>query len=151
MSHANEGAHGEAGAPHVLPFSTYLKVFAALLTLTAVTVGVSYVNVGAWNIAIALLVATIKATLVAAIFMHLWYDRRFNALVLGSTVFFLVVLLAFTMADTATRGGTDAIEGARPRSYSSPFVEGKPDLQGALPPETTAGEKAGAAAPVQKP
>jgi cytochrome c oxidase subunit 4 len=115
--------------------------------LTAITVAVSYVDLGAWNIAVALLVATAKASLVAAIFMHLWYDHRFNALVLGSSVFFLVVLLAFTFADTGSRGGADAIEAARPRSYSAPFAEGKPDLLGAAPPPASPGNERPGAAP----
>ena len=51
----------------------YLMVGAILLTFTAVTVALSYVNFGTpkANIAVAMLVATIKACLVAAIFMHL--------------------------------------------------------------------------------
>jgi cytochrome c oxidase subunit 4 len=135
MSHASEAGHGADHVPHVLPLATYLKVFAALLSLTALTVAVSYVNVGAWNIVIALGVATTKATLVAAVFMHLWYDHKFNALVLGSAVLFLTIMLALTLADTSTRGSADSIEGRRPRDYTAPFVEGKPDLRGApLPP-----------------
>lgn len=133
MSKVDEADHREASVPHELPRATYARAFGALLALTATTVAVSYADVGSWNIVIALLVATAKATLVAAVFMHLWYDHRFNALVLGSTVFFLFVLLAFTMADTATRGRAEAIEAARPRAYSAPFNLGKPDLRGAAP------------------
>ncbi len=137
MSHAPEAGHGTDHVPHVLPLTTYLKIFAALLALTAVTVAVSYVNVGAWNIVIALGVATTKAALVAAVFMHLWYDNKFNALVLGTAALFLTVMLTLTLADTTRRGGADSIEGQRPRNYTAPFLEGKPDLRGTpLPPSS---------------
>ena len=65
--HAAEAAHIAA---HI---GAYVKVGVALLVLTGVTVGLSYVDFGSrsMNILIGMFVATIKATLVAAIFMHL--------------------------------------------------------------------------------
>ena len=64
---------------HVLPLKVYLGVAAALLFLTVVTVAVSVVDFGhlvgmpALNLIVALAIATLKASLVAAIFMHLWF------------------------------------------------------------------------------
>jgi len=121
--------------PHVLPARTYLLVWAALLALTAVTVGVSYVDFGGWNLVISLLVAMTKATLVAAIFMHLAYGKKFNAVVFGLSLVFLVVMLAFTFADTKTRGIGDPIEGLRPKDYAAPFVNGKPATRPSDSPE----------------
>jgi cytochrome c oxidase subunit 4 len=92
-------------------------------------VGVSYVDFGSWNLVISLLVATTKAGLVAAVFMHLAYDKRFNAVVFILSVVFLVVMIAFTFADTQTRGITEAIEGQRPRDFTAPFVNGKPSTR----------------------
>ena len=112
--------------PHVLPARTYLLVWAALLALTAVTVGVSYVDFGGWNLVISLSVATTKAALVAAVFMHLAYGRKFNAVVFALSLVFLAIMLAFTFADTATRGIADPIEGLRPNDFTAPFVNGKP-------------------------
>src|SRR5437763_17077818 len=56
----------------------YLMVGALLLTFTAITVALSYVDFGARkaNVAVAMLVATLKAGLVAANFMHLAAVRR---------------------------------------------------------------------------
>src|SRR6266704_1440866 len=56
----------------------YLMVGALLLAFTAITVARSYVDFGARkaNIAVAMLVATLKAVLVAAIFMHLSAEKR---------------------------------------------------------------------------
>ncbi|MBI5542666.1 MAG: cytochrome C oxidase subunit IV family protein [Deltaproteobacteria bacterium] len=112
--------------PHVLPLRNYLLVWAALLGLTATTVGVSYLDFGDWNIAIALLVASIKAALVAAVFMHLAYDKKFNGVVFLISLVFLVIMLAFTFFDTRTRGAVEQIEGMRPKDYTAPFVDGKP-------------------------
>ena len=62
---------------HVLPLRVYLGIGTALLVFTGITVGVSYVQLGAWNIIVALLIASFKATLVALFFMHLLYDNKF--------------------------------------------------------------------------
>ena len=62
---------------HITPLSTYLTIAASLLFLSGVTVWVSYVDLGPLNIVVAMLVATIKASLVAFFFMHLlWDDKR---------------------------------------------------------------------------
>src|SRR6184192_2112724 len=70
----------------------YLMVGAILLTFTAITVALSYVNFGTQkaNIAVAMLVATIKAGLVAAIFMHLAAERRLIYRILIFTGFFVL-------------------------------------------------------------
>ena len=72
----------------------YLMVGAILLTFTAVTVALSYVNFGTQkaNIAVAMLVATLKAGLVAAIFMHLAAEKRLIYRVLVFTGFFVLGL-----------------------------------------------------------
>jgi cytochrome c oxidase subunit 4 len=112
--------------PHVLPLRTYLGIWAALLGLTALTVGVSYFDFGTWNIVIALAVASLKATLVAAVFMHLAYGGKFNVVVFLASLIFLAIMLALTFFDTSTRGISDPIEGLRPINSAEPFVKGKP-------------------------
>src|SRR5688572_32113176 len=62
---------GPDHVPHVLPLWVYLATWGALMVLTIITVAVSYVDIGAFNLIVALLVATIKATIVALMFMHL--------------------------------------------------------------------------------
>ncbi len=72
----------------------YLMVGGALLVATAITVAVSYVNLGvAGNITLGLIIATVKASLVAAIFMHLNHEKAwiYGSLVL--TVAFFIVLM----------------------------------------------------------
>lgn len=74
---------------------SYVVVFVALLCLTLVTVGVSYAHLPSRHlaIAIALVIASIKATLVAAFFMHLISERKVIYAVLGLTAIFFFLLL----------------------------------------------------------
>ncbi|HEU4406619.1 MAG TPA: cytochrome C oxidase subunit IV family protein [Polyangiaceae bacterium] len=98
-------------AHHVDPLWLYLAVFGALIVLTVVTVAASYVDFGRANTVIAVLIATTKALFVAVYFMHLRHDRRFNALVFVSGLFFLSFLFLFTLADTSTRNDVDDYHG----------------------------------------
>jgi len=92
-SHDEHAAHDVA--KHV---RGYLLVGVTLLTFTAITVFLSYVNFGTQkaNIAVALLVATIKAGLVAAIFMHLSSEKRMIYRILIFTFFFVLGLFWLT-------------------------------------------------------
>ena len=85
---------------HIMPVSALLAVFAALLTLTLVTVAVSWIDLGNWNLVVALGIATLKASLVALYFMHLRYDNPFYALVFVTALVFLGVFLCLTLLDT---------------------------------------------------
>ena len=73
---------------------TYILIFVALAILTGVTVGVSYLDlsVGA-SIVLALLIATVKAGLVACYFMHLISEKKLILWVLLLTFSFFLVLL----------------------------------------------------------
>ena len=72
----------------------YIRVFAALTILTAVTVAVSYLHLPLWPaIAVALLIAIFKGSLVAAFFMHLFQEKRLIFVVLAMAVFFFLFLL----------------------------------------------------------
>ena len=73
----------------------YLTVFVALMALTIVTVAVSYLHLSTpMAITVALMVATVKGTLVACYFMHLLSERKLIYVVLAITAFMFVVLLA---------------------------------------------------------
>jgi cytochrome c oxidase subunit 4 len=73
----------------------YITVFVALMALTLITVGISYLHLPiALAVTVALLVATIKGSLVACYFMHLISEKRLIYAVLALTVVFFVVLLA---------------------------------------------------------
>jgi cytochrome c oxidase subunit 4 len=85
---------------------TYLKVGVTLLVATIITVAVSYVHLGTGgNITLALLIATIKASLVAAVFMHLSHERQwiYGSLIL--TFVFWVVLMGLPLLTTSDTFG----------------------------------------------
>jgi cytochrome c oxidase subunit IV len=78
----------------------YLKIFGALLVLTVVTVGLSYLNLPKGpGIAIGLLVAFVKAGLVAMYFMHLKGEKLLIWAALGVTVFFMLHLMSLPWID----------------------------------------------------
>jgi cytochrome c oxidase subunit 4 len=126
MSQAHEEAHGHGGehVPHVLPLSTYLATWGTLVVLTAVTVGASYVDLGALNLFLALAIATTKALVVSLIFMHLWFDHKFHSLIFGSALVFLAIFIGFTMFDTNARGQAEEVEAMRPAKVAEPFKDG---------------------------
>jgi cytochrome c oxidase subunit 4 len=90
----------EAGATHVLPPAVLLGTAAALLALTALTVAVSRVDLGALNAVAALALACAKASIVALFFMHLKYEGRFLAVVLVVCALFAALLVGFVVFDT---------------------------------------------------
>ncbi len=84
-------------------FVLYAAVWIALLALTATTVAVSYVDLGVMNVVMALVIASVKAALVALFFMHLKYESR---LVWGfalTPIYFLILIVGGTLADTLFR------------------------------------------------
>src|SRR5262245_64427267 len=74
----------------------YVAVWLTLLALTVLTVWVSYHNYGVWNIAVAMLVATIKASLVCLYFMHLRYDNQVDKVVFVSSFVFLAIFVCLS-------------------------------------------------------
>ena len=88
-------------APHVVSRPVLLGTAAALLALTALTVAISRLNLGAANVAVALGIAALKASLVALFFMHLKYEHRFHVVVLAGAVLFAVLFGAFVLFDTS--------------------------------------------------
>jgi len=82
----------------------YFSVWAALLLGTFITYKVAYLDLGRFNAAVALTIATIKALLVALFFMHIkGAHEKLLKLVVVSTLFFLFILLVLSMADYGTR------------------------------------------------
>ena len=86
------------------PLKMYLAVFFALLAGTVLTVFAATLDLGKYNAAVALAIASIKATLVALFFMHVWHaSEKLTKLVVIAALFFLLLLLGLTMSDYATR------------------------------------------------
>jgi cytochrome c oxidase subunit 4 len=95
---SNHEQHGT----HSIGF--YIAIGALLIVLTGVTAGVAFINLGAFNPVVALLIATIKATLVILFFMHVkGASEKLTGAVVVSGFFFLLILLALSLADFQTR------------------------------------------------
>ncbi|MGH7850115.1 MAG: cytochrome C oxidase subunit IV family protein [Thermodesulfobacteriota bacterium] len=95
--------HSHAEGHHITSNKTYIIVWAALMVMTAITVYVSYINFGTLNIVIALVVASIKATVVALYFMHLKFEDSITWVFALFPLSLLALLIGMTITDTFTR------------------------------------------------
>ena len=89
---------------HIAPLRLYFTIFAALMVLTIVTVAVTYVHLGAFNLAVALAIAITKAALVILFFMHVKYSPKLIKVTIGCSFFFLLIMFVITMSDYLSRG-----------------------------------------------
>jgi cytochrome c oxidase subunit 4 len=76
----------------------------ALLGLLALTIAAAYLNLGPFNTVTALLIAIIKAALIALFFMHLRYSKPLMWIFAGAGVFWLGIMLVLALSDYLTRG-----------------------------------------------
>lgn len=81
----------------------YVVVWGALVVLTTATFLLARVDLGRLNLAVALVIATLKASLVVLFFMHLWDSRGANRVAFGLAVFYFLLLLGGILGDVATR------------------------------------------------
>jgi cytochrome c oxidase subunit 4 len=88
---------------HIVSPRVYAVIFSSLMVGTAITVWAAFQNFGKFNIVIALVIASIKATLVVLYFMHARYSPKRTQLVIVCSVFWLAIMLTLTLADYDTR------------------------------------------------
>ena len=88
---------------HIVPPSVYLAIILTLVVLTAITVGAAFIDLGRYNIVVALVIATTKASLVVLYFMHAKYSHRRTQLVIVAGIFWLALLLFMTLSDYISR------------------------------------------------
>ena len=94
----------DSSSEHISSIGSSIAIWIALLVGTIVTVLAANIDLGPFNIIVALTIATIKATLVVLFFMHVKYTHeKLVPLVIVSAIFFLFLLLGLSMADYATR------------------------------------------------
>jgi cytochrome c oxidase subunit 4 len=105
--HGDGDHHGH----HIIPQSILLKVFGALIFFTVLTVlTATQLDLGAFDVPLALAIAGSKAALVVMFFMALKYDNRVNTLTFVVGGIFVVVFLTFTLFDTAFRGDLSNVD-----------------------------------------
>jgi len=88
---------------HIVPYSTFLIIWVALLILTGITVWVAQYNLGPLNIWVALGIATLKSSLVVAIFMHMKYENRLFKISLFAALAILAIFIGMTFFDVLYR------------------------------------------------
>ncbi len=89
---------------HVAPVKTYVAIWATLIVFTVTTALVSEVELGPWNIVVALAIAFTKATLVIMFFMHLKWGNPLTKLFFVAGMLWLIILFALTLSDYLSRG-----------------------------------------------
>jgi cytochrome c oxidase subunit IV len=125
-AHAHDSHDDHHGLGHILPVKLLAGVLGALLVLTGLTVLTGSTYLYGFDLGIAMVIATVKATLVCVIFMHLKWDKGFHAFAFLGSVLFVGVFLAYTLTDSKEYQETV-------RSYSadvslnSPFAVPLPD------------------------
>ena len=103
------------GLAHITPVKLLVGVFGALTVLTILTVAVTSVDLGSQgNFIVAMIIATIKAGLVMAFFMHLVWDKKFNLTVFLSSFLFVLLFLSLALTDrNEYQGEIDLFEQAQ--------------------------------------
>jgi cytochrome c oxidase subunit 4 len=89
---------------HIAPLRLYWTVFGLLMVMTVLTVAVTFVDLGAANLYVAMGIAIFKASIVVLYFMHARWSSRLTHVVILSGIVFLGILFSFTLADYFTRG-----------------------------------------------
>jgi cytochrome c oxidase subunit 4 len=102
----SDDAHDAQDFAHPLPIPLLLAVFAALVGLTILTVSQASFDMGSYDVVIVMVIATIKASLVMAFFMHMAYDKPFNVICFLGSFVFVGLFVIFTLSDS--RGTSDS-------------------------------------------
>jgi cytochrome c oxidase subunit 4 len=111
MSHSNEhaehtsggasgGAHG-AVHQHVVPLGLLAGILTVLLILTGLTVFTAReIHIGEWNLVLAMVIACIKGALVVLYFMHMRWEKMFNAIALITALVFVTLFISVSALDS---------------------------------------------------
>lgn len=84
---------------HIIPYRTFLFVLAGLIALTLTSVAVTQISLGTFTVAIALIIATIKSSLVLRVFMHLKFESRMFSLAVIAVVLLIATVIIITLLD----------------------------------------------------
>lgn len=98
-------ATNEHDEVHHIPYRTYINVWLTLVVLTVVTVAAAYANLKHLSIFTALLIATVKSSLVLLYFMHMKYEKKVFAYMFIAVIATYMIFLGLTFTDYPFRGG----------------------------------------------
>ena len=102
MADHSHDSHDHPSFNHPAPLPLLFGVFIALVGLTILTVVTSNIELAQFAFPVAMGIATLKAFLVGAFFMHMWWDKGFNVLVFLSSLLFVSLFIGMTMLDTGS-------------------------------------------------
>jgi cytochrome c oxidase subunit 4 len=88
---------------HIVPYKTFIYVWIALIVLTATTITVAGLHLGRFSTLTALVIASIKASLVLWFFMHLKYEKRVFKILLLVPIATLTFIIGLTFFDIGYR------------------------------------------------
>lgn len=84
---------------HITPYRTHTWVLVTLLTLTFITITVTWIDLSALTVAVALLIASVKAYIVLTYFMHLKFESSLFRVFVFMVLFIYVLVILFTLSD----------------------------------------------------
>jgi cytochrome c oxidase subunit IV len=88
---------------HIVEYRTYFIVLICLLVFTFSSIGVTQLELGTLSVTAALVFSSIKSILVLAIFMHLRFDNKIYAILVGIVLFIFAALVVITFLDYSFR------------------------------------------------
>jgi cytochrome c oxidase subunit 4 len=95
--------HDQTTEHEPVSYGTYILTWFTLIVLTSVTVTAAGMNFGKISVLVALLIATVKSSVVLMIFMHLKYETRIFKTMVWLVLITLAIFIGLTFTDTLFR------------------------------------------------
>jgi cytochrome c oxidase subunit 4 len=89
----------QADGPQLLPYSLYIKIWLTLLLLTGLTIWVSSMELYKWHVFTAMLIATVKVSLVILYFMHVRFENKLIWIMILAVLITYAIFVGLTFAD----------------------------------------------------
>lgn len=89
----------ENNVHHIIPYKVYVRILIALVILTGISVAVTQIELGVLTVTIALMIASVKSSLVLIYFMHLKFDNRLLTILLLGVIFLMAAVILVTFLD----------------------------------------------------
>src|SRR5262245_47852710 len=90
-------------AAHIISNKANVVVMLMLMAMALLTWGISYIDLGPWNLVVAMAIAVSKMMLVVLVFMHGWFMPRVSKLAFFAGIFWLGILVVLTLSDYLSR------------------------------------------------
>ncbi|NTW25290.1 MAG: cytochrome-c oxidase [Lentimicrobium sp.] len=85
--------------PHIVAYKDHLLVLFILIALTVLTVAITSIELGPYNTAAAMLIASVKASIVLLYFMHLKFDQKIYQIMVTIVLAIYAAVIVVTFFD----------------------------------------------------